>query len=69
MYQSTKRFANRVDNYIKYRPSYPLDLIPFLKSEIGLSADYIIADIGSGTGISSKLFLDSGNKVFGVEPN
>ena len=29
----------------------------------------MIADIGSGTGISAKVFLENGNKVFGIEPN
>lgn len=28
-----------------------------------------MADIGSGTGILSKLFLENGNRVYGVEPN
>lgn len=36
---------------------------------MGLAPDSVVADIGSGTGISSKLFLDNGNQVFGVEPN
>lgn len=36
---------------------------------MGMTSDSIIADIGSGTGISSKLFLDNGNVVYGVEPN
>ena len=29
----------------------------------------IVADIGSGTGISAKIFLENGNTVYGVEPN
>lgn len=29
----------------------------------------IVADVGSGTGLLSKLFLDNGNTVFGIEPN
>ena len=29
----------------------------------------MIADIGSGTGFLSELFLKNGNRVFGVEPN
>lgn len=65
----TKRFSNRVDNYIKYRPSYPKEILSFLNDEIGLSQLFAIADIGSGTGILSKLFLENGNKVFCVEPN
>ncbi len=65
----TLRFSDRVDNYVKYRPSYPQEIISFLTKEIGLSAQSIIADAGSGTGILSKLFLENGNSVYGIEPN
>lgn len=64
-----KRFSNRVENYIKFRPSYPIEILAFLKKEINLSSSFIIADIGSGTGILSKIFLENGNKVYCVEPN
>ncbi len=63
------RFSSRVDNYIKYRPGYPAELLDFLKSDCGLTENSTIADIGSGTGILSELFLKNGNTVFGVEPN
>lgn len=64
-----KRFSSRVDNYSKFRPSYPEVIISFLESEKVLYKDSIIADIGSGTGILSELFLKNGNFVFGIEPN
>lgn len=65
----TNRFSDRVDNYVKYRPHYPAEVIDFLKAEKIISENSIIADIGSGTGISAELFLKNGYKVFGVEPN
>ncbi|MFX1390694.1 MAG: class I SAM-dependent methyltransferase [Promethearchaeota archaeon] len=64
-----KRFSNRVEKYIKYRPNYPQDIIQFLKKEEILRSNSVIADIGSGTGILSELFLKEGNKVYGIEPN
>lgn len=64
-----KRFSSRVENYIKYRPDYPQEIISFLKKKNILSSDSVIADIGSGTGILSKLYLDNGNLVYGIEPN
>jgi SAM-dependent methyltransferase len=64
-----QRFSDRVENYIKYRPGYPDEIISTLQLEIGLMADDVVADIGSGTGISAKLFLENGNTVYGVEPN
>ena len=65
----TKRFSNRVENYVRYRPTYPEGVLQILRDETGLTSESIVADIGSGTGISSELFLRNGNTVFGVEPN
>jgi SAM-dependent methyltransferase len=65
----TKRFSNRVENYLKYRPTYPPEIIPLLESACGLTAESVIADVGSGTGLLTELFLRHGNPVFGVEPN
>ena len=65
----TRRFANRVDAYIQYRPSYPSELIDLLESECGLHPDWAVADVGSGTGILSRLFLERGHRVYGIEPN
>ena len=69
MLDPTKRFSNRVANYVKYRPRYPREIIPLLNKECGLTPDSLIADIGSGTGFLSELFLSNGNRVLGVEPN
>ncbi len=66
---SVERFSYRVENYVKYRPSYPAEVLDVLRDEMGLTSESVIADVGSGTGISSKLFLDNGNIVYGVEPN
>ncbi len=65
----TKRFSDRVDNYIKYRPGYPQDALSYLKDECHLSNGSKVADIGAGTGIFSKLLLDEGYVVYAVEPN
>jgi ubiquinone/menaquinone biosynthesis C-methylase UbiE len=65
----TRRFSNRVENYLKYRPSYPPEIIPLLESECGLTPESSIADLGSGTGFLTELFLKHGNPCFGVEPN
>jgi len=64
-----QRFSNRVADYVRYRPGYPPAVLDHLRAECGLCANHVIADIGSGTGLLSKLFLEKGNRVFGVEPN
>ena len=65
---STERFTGRVAAYERCRPSYPLAVLSFL-SDAGLTPGYVIADVGSGTGLLSRLFLENGNRVYGVEPN
>jgi SAM-dependent methyltransferase len=69
MSNSTLRFSSRVENYVKYRPGYPSDVVDALAKECGLTAKSVIADVGSGTGILSEVFLKNRNQVFGVEPN
>jgi SAM-dependent methyltransferase len=64
-----QRFSNRVADYIRYRPGYPSSSLDLLRKECGLRSAHVVADIGSGTGLLSKLFLENGNRVFGVEPN
>lgn len=66
---NTKRFSDRVENYIKYRPHYPIQLISELQSAFGFDQEFVVADIGSGTGISSIPFLENGNRLLAVEPN
>jgi len=69
MTDSTTRFSNRVENYIKYRPGYPKEILQMFRNEMGLVGSSVVADVGSGTGISARLFLENGNTVYGVEPN
>jgi SAM-dependent methyltransferase len=66
---SKERFSDRVENYVRFRPGYPLEVIEVLKNECGLTRDSVVADIASGTGIFTRLLLENGNCVFGVEPN
>jgi SAM-dependent methyltransferase len=66
---ATQRFSSRVDNYVRYRPGYPAEALELLKTECGLTPDWVIADIASGTGIFTRMLAENGNRVFGVEPN
>jgi ubiquinone/menaquinone biosynthesis C-methylase UbiE len=65
----TQRFSSRVENYVKYRPNYPREVIKYLQKNCQLISESVIADIGSGTGFLTELFLQNGNRVYGVEPN
>ena len=66
---ATTRFSSRVDDYIKTRPHYPVEVLDMLATKCELMPESVVADIGSGTGILTKLFLENGNPVIGVEPN
>lgn len=59
MTSPTERFSDKVEDYEKYRPTYPKELIEFLTSQIGLDEKSAIADVGSGTGIFTKLLLEN----------
>ncbi|HEY3974575.1 MAG TPA: class I SAM-dependent methyltransferase [Candidatus Sulfotelmatobacter sp.] len=66
---ATSRFSDRVEHYVRYRPGYPAEVLQVLKTECGLQSGHVIADIASGTGIWTRVLLEHGNHVFGVEPN
>src|ERR1700722_19017657 len=66
---ATARFSDRVENYVRYRPGYPPEVLKLLHAECGLEPKHAVADIASGTGISTRLLLENGNYVFAVEPN
>lgn len=64
-----RRFSNRVENYVRYRPGYPEDLVRGIFARAALPGSAVVADVGSGTGLSSIPFLQHGSLVYGVEPN
>lgn len=66
---STQRFSNRVADYVRYRPDYPVAMLQWLQRTHGVDPQWLVADVGAGTGISSKLLLDGGYRVIAVEPN
>lgn len=65
----TERFTSRVENYSKYRPDYPQEVLDLIIAECSLSKESVVADVGSGTGKLSELFLSHGYGVIGIEPN
>jgi SAM-dependent methyltransferase len=69
MTDSTRRFSDRVEAYQKYRPGYPPAMVSSLLEKAGLNAGAVAADVGSGTGIFTRLLLDHGLQVTAIEPN
>ena len=66
---SDELFTNKAAVYHLCRPSYPKEFVDYLYANAGFGAGSVIADIGSGTGIFSRLLLERGSKVYCVEPN
>ena len=63
---STNRFSDRVDHFIRCRPAYPKETMDYIFDSFNLTEGSIIADIGSGTG---ELCLGRCKNVYAVEPN
>ena len=68
-YGPITHFSKKVQSYIKYRPNYPHELLLLMEQEMGLNKESMIADIGSGTGILTGMFIANGNLTYAVEPN
>ena len=64
----TERFTDRVENYTKYRPSYPREAIDHIVGR-GVAAASTVAEVGSGTGILSEILLGYVRRLYAVEPN
>jgi SAM-dependent methyltransferase len=63
------RFSDRVEDYVKYRPSYPKDAIAYILSQLE-TANPVVVDVGAGTGISSHLLAEFNPiGVIAIEPN
>jgi SAM-dependent methyltransferase len=66
---SKERFSSRVESYAKYRPGYPLGMYALFREALGLTSGSVVADVGSGTGLSAEPLLKDGYTVHCVEPN
>jgi SAM-dependent methyltransferase len=66
---SRERFSATVDNYRRYRPSYPDALFEWVFRAAALAAPARVADLGCGTGISTRLLAERGHDVVGIDPN
>jgi SAM-dependent methyltransferase len=65
----TERFGSRVDDYRRWRPGYPPEVVPWLVKRCGLSIGDPVADVGSGTGLFSRELLAARLRVQAIEPN
>lgn len=66
---NTTKFTGKSSAYVEARPGYVSELFDYLKDELGVNEQTIIADIGSGTGKLSQDLLKIAGTVYCVEPN
>ena len=64
-----QRFSQKVDGYTRYRWDYAEEAIRAVIAECRISSKSVIADIGSGTGILTRHFVDRVGSVVAVEPS
>jgi ubiquinone/menaquinone biosynthesis C-methylase UbiE len=70
MPDNTQRFTGRAEDYDRYRQRYPTEeILNRLREWCGLAPDWLVADIGAGTGMLAEVFLENGNRVLAIEPN
>ena len=62
-------FSDRAGDYVRYRPDYPAAAVDAILRGLGEPSRLTAADIGAGTGISSRLLAARGVRVLAVEPN
>ncbi len=63
------RFSDRAEDYVKYRASYPASAIDAILAGLAPPPQLIVADIGAGPAIASRLFAEKGVRVLAIEPN
>jgi ubiquinone/menaquinone biosynthesis C-methylase UbiE len=70
MPDNTSRFTGRAEVYDRFRQRYPAEeILAYLLEWCGLKPEWLVADIGAGTGMLAEVFLANGNRVLAVEPN
>ena len=60
------KFSGKADNYAKYRPSYPAEIVDLLYDKTHADT---VADIGAGTGKFTKCLMAKPWNIIAVEPN
>jgi SAM-dependent methyltransferase len=66
---SKERFGDRAGAYAAHRPGYPAEAIDAVLEGLGDPRALVVADVGAGTGISSRLLAARGASVLAIEPN
>ncbi|MCC6575399.1 MAG: class I SAM-dependent methyltransferase [Planctomycetes bacterium] len=66
---NVQRFSGFAQVYNSVRPHPPAVLIDVLASIGGFARPALVVDIGSGTGISTRIWAERADRIIGIEPN
>jgi len=62
-------YNQKAADYATYRPQYAAEAFEILCRHTGLGPNWLVADIGAGTGNVSRHLVCRASRVFAVEPN
>ena len=57
------------ETYDRYRPRPPAALLELLARLAGVERPRLVVDLGSGTGLSARAWVDRADRVVGIEPD
>jgi SAM-dependent methyltransferase len=64
-----ERFSGFADTYDDYRPQPPEAFVDLLVQLVLANPPALVVDIGSGTGLSTRIWSARAEQVIGIEPN
>jgi SAM-dependent methyltransferase len=65
---ASKGFSAKAGHYVRGRPDYPGDLVPWLQRRLDLAPGKTVVDLGAGTGKFTACLVKTGARVIAIEP-
>lgn len=62
-------YSTKAEKYAKYRWDYASEAIKTMMDITQMNATSTVADLGAGTGILTRHFVDKVQRVYAIEPN
>src|SRR5258708_24566592 len=69
MTETSEIWTGKASSYDRARPTPPPALLDLLTQLIQLPQPALVVDLGSGTGLSTGIWGERGERVIGIEPN
>lgn len=66
--RNVERFSGFADTYDAHRPQPPAIIVDILTQLAGIETPDLVVDIGSGTGLSTRIWAGRARKAIGIEP-